>query len=58
MNRKLITVVLWVIGSVAGCAALGTQTDEVYDFMENLAKPTVDALVDATSPFARGQLPF
>lgn len=58
MNRKLITVVLWVIGSVGGCAALGTQTGHAYNLIENLAKPTVDALMDATSSFAQGQRPF
>ena len=59
MNRKLIAVVLWVIGSVGGCAALGTQTGHAYNLIETLAKSTVDALVSATSPpFADGQFRF
>lgn len=58
MNKKLITVVLWVIASIGGCAALGTQADETYDVIEHLAKPSLDALVNATSPLATGQPPF
>jgi len=58
MNRKLIAVILWVIGSVGGCAALGTQADEAFGLMENLAKPTVEALVNGASAFPRGQLSF
>ena len=58
MNKTLITVILCVIGSVGGCAALGTQADEAFALMENLAKPTVEALVSGASAFPHGQLSF
>jgi hypothetical protein len=58
MNRKLITFVLCVLGSVGGCASLGTQADEAFELMENLAKPTVEAFVNGASAFPHGQLSF
>ena len=58
MNRNLIAVILCVIGSVGGCAALGTQADEAFGLLENLAKPTVELLVNAAAPFPHGQDPF
>ena len=50
MKNKLTGVVLLVVGSVAGCVLLATQVDKAYQLAWYLAQPTVQVLVNATTP--------
>jgi hypothetical protein len=57
-RKKLITVVLLVVGSIGGCAALGTQTEQAASLIHEWTEPALRALVSASAPPITGQLPF
>jgi hypothetical protein len=51
-------VVLWVIGSIGGCAVLATEADDTVVLIEQLTTPALQVLLDPMAPFGHGPHPF
>ena len=58
MNKKLIAVVLWVLGSAGGCGVLATEASDTVVLIEQLTTPALQVLLDPMAPFGHGPHPF